>query len=169
MDILEFKDDYYFLSNFYEKKVTYQGLTFRNNEAAFQAMKCPERMKEFCNLNPSAAKRLGRSVKLRTDWEEIKETIMYEICMAKFSQHPDLARKLIDTGDGLLVEGNFWGDRVWGVCDGTGNNKLGKILMKIRSKLKEMNNGEFCVCCGASLGDAELGRQVCFKCSGGIA
>ncbi len=87
VSISEFRGEYYFLSNFYSAPVTYNGMCFENNEAAFQAAKCPERMTEFCRLNPSEAKRLGRRVKLRGDWEAVKDTVMYEICKAKFSQN----------------------------------------------------------------------------------
>ena len=73
--ISEFRGEYYFLSNFYSAPVTYNGMCFENNEAAFQAAKCPERMTEFCRLNPSEAKRLGRRVKLRGDWEAVKDTV----------------------------------------------------------------------------------------------
>lgn len=133
--ITEFKGNHFFLSNFYVAPVIYQGVRFENNEAAFQAAKCPERMNEFRGLNPSKAKRLGRRVKLRPDWEEVKCDVMYQVCKAKFSQNPDLAQKLIETGDAELVEGNTWGDRIWGVCDGVGENNLGKILMRIRKEL----------------------------------
>lgn len=77
VSISEFRGEYYFLSNFYSAPVTYNGMCFENNEAAFQAAKCPERMTEFCRLNPSEAKRLGRRVKLRGDWEAVKDTVMY--------------------------------------------------------------------------------------------
>lgn len=73
VSISEFRGEYYFLSNFYSAPVTYNGMCFENNEAAFQAAKCPERMTEFCRLNPSEAKRLGRRVKLRGDWEAVKD------------------------------------------------------------------------------------------------
>lgn len=59
MKIAKFEGSYRFLSNFYEAPVTYLGLTFRNNEAAFQAAKCQERMAEFQELDPSAAKTAG--------------------------------------------------------------------------------------------------------------
>ena len=108
VNISEFRGEYYFLSNFYSAPVTYNGMCFENNEAAFQAAKCPERMTEFCRLNPSEAKRLGRRVKLRGDWEAVKDTVMYEICKAKFSQNPDLADKLAATKDAELIEGNTW-------------------------------------------------------------
>lgn len=135
VSISEFRGEYYFLSNFYSAPVTYNGMCFENNEAAFQAAKCPERMTEFCRLNPSEAKRFGRRVKLRGDWEAVKDTVMYEICKAKFSQNPDLADQLVATKDAELIEGNTWGDRIWGVCDGVGENRLGKILMRVRAEM----------------------------------
>ncbi len=131
-----FKDDNFFLSNFYVAPVVYQGIRFENNEAAYQAAKCPERMRDFCGLSPQAAKRLGRRVELRPDWEAVKYDVMYEVCMAKFTQNPGLLDKLLATGDAELVEGNTWGDQVWGVCDGVGENHLGKTLMRIRSELR---------------------------------
>ena len=139
----EFKGEFYFLSNFYECDVTYGGITYRNNEAAFQAQKTANkfiRMK-FHQLNPSDAKKLGRRVQLREDWEDIKEQIMYQICRAKFEQNQELRDKLIATGDVHLEEGNTWHDNEWGVCrcvncqDVRGKNKLGKILMRVRSEL----------------------------------
>lgn len=140
MDILEFKNEYFFLSNFYETPILCFGHYFANSEAAFQAMKCPERAKEFCGLNPSEAKKLGRHVKLRDDWETVKNAVMYEVCKQKFLQHPNLAKKLLATGDAKLVEGNDWGDRVWGVCNGEGENRLGRILMLIRSEFADMQS-----------------------------
>ncbi len=130
-----FKGDYFFLSNFYVAPVVYQGIRFENNEAAFQAAKCPERMRDFCGLNPQAAKRLGRRVELRPDWEAVKYDVMYQVCKAKFTQNQDLLKKLLATGDAELVEGNTWGDQVWGVCKGVGENHLGKTLMRIRGEL----------------------------------
>lgn len=130
-----FSGEYYFLSNFYPAQITYHGIRFKNNEAAFQAMKCPERMNEFCNLAPSEAKRLGRRVKLREDWNQVKDQIMYEICKEKFSEHPWLAQRLVATDGFDLIEGNTWGDHIWGVCDGYGEDRLGIILMKIRDEI----------------------------------
>lgn len=134
--ISTFKGDYFFLSNFYVVPVFYQGIRFESSEAAFQAAKCPERMQDFCGLNPQMAKRLGRRVALRPDWEEVKYNVMYQICKAKFLQNPELVKRLIETGDAELVEGNTWGDKVWGVCNGAGENHLGKVLMRIREELR---------------------------------
>lgn len=133
-----FKGEYFFLSNFYEAPVEYDGLQYMNSEAAFQAQKCefPQKRVEFQKLNPSAAKALGRKVTLREDWDEVKTDVMLGIVRNKFKQNPDLGKKLIETGDTYLEEGNWWGDKIWGVCNGVGENKLGKILMKVREELK---------------------------------
>ena len=136
MVIYSFRGNYFFLSNFYEAPVEYAGMRFRNNEAAFQASKCPSRMSEFVDLNPLAAKRLGRTVQLRPDWEQVKESIMYEICKAKFTQNPELKELLLSTENDELIEGNDWNDKIWGVYRGVGENKLGKILMRIREELR---------------------------------
>ncbi|WP_270573785.1 NADAR family protein [Bacillus glycinifermentans] len=139
----EFNGKYYFLSNFYSAPVMYQGITYQNNEAAFQAMKVTDKSihLEFSELPPNLAKRKGRRVKLRPDWEEVKETFMYEIVKAKFEQNDHLKNKLLQTGESILIEGNTWGDKIWGVCNGVGENKLGKILMKVRDELKRGTNG----------------------------
>ena len=88
-------------------------------------------------MPPNEAKALRRKVKLRSDWEEIKNDMMYEICLNKFEQNPDLAEKLKATGDAILIEGNTWGDKCWGQVNGEGENRLGKILMRVREKLNE--------------------------------
>ena len=79
---------------------------------------------------------MGRSVSLRPDWEDIKDDVMLEGLYRKFT-NDELAEWLLDTGDEELVEGNWWGDRYWGVCNGIGQNKLGKLLMKVREELAE--------------------------------
>lgn len=134
--ISEFRGKFYFLSNFYSSPVYYCGRTFRNAEAAFHSQKDPARAGEFTRLNPSEAKRLGRRVRLRCDWEEVKDGIMFEVVMAKFGGSQALADALLATGDEKLVEGNTWGDRYWGVCDGKGLNKLGGILERVRENLR---------------------------------
>lgn len=136
--IRAFVDDNFYLSNFYEAPVTYDGLSFANNEAAFQAQKCVElkdRVK-FCFLNPSEAKKLGRRIELRKDWEDVKVKVMTEVVRCKFYQNPNLADKLLATGDAYLEEGNTWGDRIWGTVNGQGKNLLGGILMTVREELR---------------------------------
>lgn len=124
-----------FLSNFYNERVEVYGHVFLNNEAAFQAFKCLDRVEEFKKLPPNKAKQLGRRVKLRDDWESIKDQVMYDVVRAKFMGNEELAKKLVSTGDAYLVEGNWWGDGHWGVCRGIGKNKLGEALMKVRTEI----------------------------------
>ena len=132
-----FRGKYFFLSNFYEAPVTYDGITYRNNEAAFQAQKTLDRRLRlrFADLDPSEAKRLGRQVKLRPDWEDVKVDLMLQIVRAKFKQNEDLAERLLETGDKHLIEGNNWGDTFWGKVNGHGENLLGQILMKVRKEI----------------------------------
>lgn len=132
-----FRGDYFFLSNFYETPVVCQGIEYRNNEAAFQAQKTLNMSvrKTFANMNPSQAKRAGRDLQLRPDWESVKVRVMREVVKSKFAQHPDLAQALVDTGSAYLEEGNDWGDRIWGTVNGSGSNLLGQILMQTRDEL----------------------------------
>ena len=132
-----FDGKYDFLSNFYECAVKYNGLNYNNSEAAFQAQKCKDEgdKRQFCNLIAGRAKRLGRRVDMRDDWDDIKDNIMYEIVKEKFGSNDDLKSLLVDTGDTELIEGNNWRDTYWGVCNGVGENKLGKILMRVRAEL----------------------------------
>lgn len=141
--ISRFVDEYYFLSNFYPIDVWFAGIKFKNSEAAFQAMKCidPKDRLQFENLTPSQAKRLGRSIKLRPDWDQVKDDIMLKVCLAKFTQNTDLRNKLIETYPKYLEEGNDWNDRYWGVCQGAGLNKLGWTLIMIRDKFILQENG----------------------------
>ena len=134
------------MSNFFEAPVEYDGLQFKNSEAAFQAQKCSsyEQRKQFQELDPSRAKRKGRNVILKKEeaeeskefWDKIKIKEMLEIVRNKFQQNEDLKEKLLATGDAYLEEGNDWGDTIWGVCNGKGQNNLGKILMQVREELK---------------------------------
>lgn len=144
MKIDSFRNEYFFLSNFYEAPVTYEGLTYRNNEAAFQAQKCMDAKarEAFTKMNPSEAKRAGRSAPLRKDWEQIKVSVMAEIVMAKFAQNSDLAERLLATGDAYLEEGNDWGDRIWGTVNDQGANHLGRILMSTREQLRNGQKNE---------------------------
>lgn len=137
--ISSFRGEYFFLSNFYMAIVTYNGCTFTNSEAAFQAQKCtdPEAIKNFCYMSPSEAKKHGRRVILRKDWEDMKIDIMHKIVYAKFTQNPELKEKLLATGDSYLEEDNNWGDCFWGTVNGIGKNHLGKILMQVRKELRD--------------------------------
>lgn len=127
-----------YLSNFWSVPIVYEGLTYANAESAFQASKCADKNERawFIDITPQIAKARGRKVKMRDDWNEVKLNVMYKILQAKFAQHPDLASKLIATGDEEIVEGNTWNDKFWGVCDKEGMNHLGIMLMAIRKEAK---------------------------------
>ena len=135
--ILEFKDEYHFLSNFYICKFTWDGITWPHSESAYQAAKTLNANKrlEFINITPGLAKRKGRQLVIRPDWEDVKLVIMAEILYHKFEQNPLLKEKLIATGSAKLEEGNTWNDRYWGVSppkSGNGKNHLGRLLEELR-------------------------------------
>lgn len=135
-----FDGEYAFLSNFYPSSITDEDyITYPTVEHYFQAMKTLDTGVRFyiaIQATPGQAKRLGRRLDLRPDWEFIKDSIMEKALRMKFS-NPKLRKALLNTGDEYLEEGNTWGDQYWGVCNGVGKNKLGKLLMKIRQEIKE--------------------------------
>ena len=129
-----------YLSNFYECIVMHEGALYLNAEAAYQASKCVEYedRARFQLLTGAQAKALGKRIRMRKDWLEVRKDVMWEVLQAKFSQHPDLLTKLVATGDEAIVENNNWNDKFWGVSNGTGMNHLGNMLMLIRER--EKNN-----------------------------
>lgn len=140
-EINYFREEYDFLSNFYPSKVMFEGITYYNSEAAYQAQKCrnPEDRMKFARLASDEAKRLGQTVEMRPDWEQVKCSLMEQIVREKFTQNPTLAQALLDTGEKPLKEGNYWKDLYWGVDlqSGEGENHLGKILMALRDELRK--------------------------------
>lgn len=142
MDILIFDGPFRYLSNFYMAPVVYNGVIWTNSEAAYQASKCADssQMEWFHKLDPGPAKKLGKHIKMRPDWDNVKFQIMYEIVKAKFEQNEDLKYKLLAT-TGHLEEGNTWGDKIWGTVNREGENNLGKILMRIREEFKGEKDG----------------------------
>jgi len=132
--ILQFTGEYFFLSNFW---IEPDGSCV---EREFQQAKCadPEDSLKFRWLEPGQCKRLGREVKLRSDWEEVKLSIMAELTAKKFRDHPGLCEKLLATSHYDLIHGNYHGDQFWGVDlknGGYGMNHLGEILMTVREVL----------------------------------
>lgn len=157
--IYGFFGDYRFLSNFHNCWVVYEDLRYPSSEAAYQAAKLSvpgdleetnNRRRKFTEMSPAMAKKEGRMLALRPNWETplpilssqtegilscFKDTVMYEILCSKFIRNKDLKKKLKATGTKILEETNWWGDRYWGVCLGKGENKLGRILMLVRQEL----------------------------------
>lgn len=135
MKIESFSGEYRFLSNFWYSDVEMDGVMWPTIEHAFQAAKTeiPSEQREILRTNtPGTAKALGRAVTLRDGWDGIKLMVMANLVYKKFSTDEELRAKLIATGDAELIEGNNWGDKFWGVCDGEGLNHLGKVLMHVR-------------------------------------
>jgi len=137
-----FNGEHSFLSNFYECKVEYNGITYNHSEGAFQAQKTldeNERLK-FVDKTAGQTKRLGKKVQLRDDWEDKKIDIMHNVVFEKFSQNRSLCDKLIETGNQEIIEDNNWHDYFWGICNGKGRNELGKILMTVREAMIAYRN-----------------------------
>ena len=133
-------EPYTFLSNMERCRVLMYNQWYTSVESAYQASKCadPADRVQFQNLNPYAAKKLGRHVRMRSDFDTVKLQFMEELLRRKFSNvNPELKQKLIATGDLELVEVNTWGDTFYGECNGKGENHLGKLLMKVRKDLIE--------------------------------
>lgn len=136
-------------SNFYPCEFVFGGMHFRNSEAAWQSLKTLDENERlsFQNLGPSEAKKKGRSVQLREDWELVKYKLMVAVCLAKFRQNPDLGKILLETGDEEIQENTTgWHDNIWGHCecpkcmDKSYTNLLGKALMEVRDLLKTMGD-----------------------------
>jgi len=144
MEVIDFFDgNYFFLSNFFETPVKYDGLTYPSVEHAFQAAKSqdPAVRQSFIQecQTPDQAKKKRRKIPLRPDWEFVKIEVMTTIVRNKFKSNHLLKSKLLDTRDTILIEGNFWNDTFWGIdlTTGIGKNHLGQILMKVRSELEK--------------------------------
>lgn len=137
--ITHFKGHYDFLSNFHSSKVTYAGVEYPTIEHAYQASKTLDTaQQEKIRLaeSPAKAKKLGKRVTLRSDWDAVKVDIMRGLIEQKFKEGTGLAMALLWTGDEELVEKNWWGDDFWGVTyNGVGQNWLGKLLMERRKQL----------------------------------
>ncbi len=128
-------------SNFAPYPIKLKGKMWATSEHYFQAQKfvgTPHEAKIRKAASPMKAAELGRTrkVRIRQNWDHIRDNVMYEALQAKFSQHPELKQLLLETGDKILIEhtenDDYWGDG----GNGKGKNKLGKLLMKLREALK---------------------------------
>lgn len=143
--ITSFEGKYSFLSNFYACQTEYHNVKYPTSEHAYQAAKTnnPIQREAIKNADtPDDAKRLGRRVEIKSNWDEIKDEVMYEIVLNKF-KNKRMQAKLLATENEILVEGNYWHDNYWGSCtcpkclQKPKGNVLGKILMRVRKELKE--------------------------------
>lgn len=147
MKVIKFykvNEKYGYLSNFSKHGFYLLGTYWKTSEHFFQAMKFKENETQLIiqqSSNPHEAAKLGRSLTpIREDWEKIKDSIMKMGVEEKFKQNSDICELLLNTDNALLIEStkndSYWGDG----GDGKGKNKLGKILMEVRSSLKEEIN-----------------------------
>jgi ribA/ribD-fused uncharacterized protein len=135
-----FRGQYFWLSNFYGAPIEIDGILFPTTEHAYQAYKTLDLdIRTKMSRMPYANKvmEFGRQINVRRDWESFKLIAMENVLVEKFKIKV-LKDRLVSTGEALLIEGNTWGDTYWGVCNGSGENNLGKILMKIRSSYAEV-------------------------------
>lgn len=140
----DFHGKYFFLSNFSESPIWYNGKLWPTVEHAFQAAKVDSdtAQKILVAKTPGEAKRLGRHGKMRENWDNARIKVMRECLQRKFLCDENLLKQLLDTGDEDLVEGTTWHDNFWGNCtcpkcaNIAGENMLGKLLMEIRDKAR---------------------------------
>lgn len=135
-EIERFRGEYDFLSNNFLSPILYDGLTFSCAEAAFQAAKCEllSNKIRIAQSDGSRAKSIAARIEPRPGWEEEKLSVMEAVLRAKFSQAPELARKLVDTNNAILIYGNNKKDYYWGkdMYTDRGENHLGRLLMQLR-------------------------------------
>lgn len=143
--ITQFRGEYDFLSNFFRKPLMFDELEYPAAENAYQASKlvCEASKIPFTTCTPKEAKKMGRSIELRSDWEDVKIGILKEILFRKF-EDPELRAALLKTGAAVLIEGNTWHDNFYGnctcsTCTGTkGQNHLGWLLMEVRGEIARL-------------------------------
>jgi N-glycosidase YbiA len=137
--------EYAWLSNFSEDRFTLDGVRWASVEHYYQAQKyagteAAERIRKADS--PLKARKAGqdRSLVPRPDWDAVKEAVMRQAVRAKFEQNRRLSERLLATGDEELVHESST-DLYWGrTGDGTGDNRLGIILMELRAALRTAND-----------------------------
>lgn len=139
-----FTGEYRWLSNFYSAQILYRGCIYPTVEHAYQAAKCVYENDRFSiqiAKTPGEAKRLGKKIDCRANWNKKKLGVMRELLYRKFSEK-NLRGMLLRTGKKRLIEENSWKDTFWGKCNGEGENHLGKLLMEVREELRVQYAGK---------------------------
>ena len=132
-----FDEEFAFLSNFFPAEVSFEDEVYPTVEHAYQAAKTLDQKQRTTireQGTPGKAKKRGGKIELRPDWDVVKVSVMEQLLRQKFGK-TELKKFLAMTNGAVLIEGNSWGDVFWGVCDGVGENHLGRILMKIRADI----------------------------------
>jgi ribA/ribD-fused uncharacterized protein len=139
--IRQFEKQYSWLSNFTPCAIVLDGLTFSSVEHAYMSAKSEDmEWKLTCtdaSIKPSKIKKMSRTIALPENWNSKRIEVMRECLNQKFRQEP-FKTLLLETGDLYIQEGNYWGDKFWGVdmVSREGENHLGKLIMEIREELK---------------------------------
>ena len=144
--ITKFRGKFFFLSNFYECDIEYNGILYPSVEHAYQAQKTlNDDTRYTVSQLPSAsdAKHFSKTIKIRDDWDNVKLIIMKDLLFIKF-QHDDLKKQLLETDGCDLIESNDRGDIFWGVCNNQGANMLGILLTYVRDCIKNKTNTHGC-------------------------
>jgi ribA/ribD-fused uncharacterized protein len=133
--------NYQWLSNFWQVSINAFGLIFPSVEHAYQASKTD--IKELQQMiakfsYAESAKKFGKNIQLIPNWNMRKIEFMKEYLTQKFNQE-HFKKKLLNTGTLYLEETNNWKDTFWGVCNGIGQNILGKLIMDIRTELQKQS------------------------------
>lgn len=131
------------LSRLQKINITRDGVTYPSLENFFQAMKTEDELirKKIAAMNPLEAKKYGKLIPIRPNWEDVKDKVMKWGLRRKLASSYYL-RILCDTGNEELIDWNYWHDNEWGHCYcnnciGKGENKMGKMLMELRNELCE--------------------------------
>jgi ribA/ribD-fused uncharacterized protein len=139
---------YGFLSNLYKVQLEFEGRLFPTSEHAYQYGKFKEKVvAEWAMQSPKphllAILAHGLFAwDIVKNWSTLKLERMKNVVRAKFNQHPELANKLLETGDAILIE-NSKTDSYWGIGrKGNGKNMLGKILMETREFLAYLKEND---------------------------
>jgi ribA/ribD-fused uncharacterized protein len=135
-----------FMSNFYPSPITIDGKHYSTVEHYFQSQKfvgSAHELEIIKAAKPVEAFRLGQSREfpIRKNWEEVKDEVMYRGLHAKYTQIEELKKLLLDTKDRRLVE-HTTNDKYWadGGGNGKGKNRLGELLMRLRTELRKPLN-----------------------------
>lgn len=140
MKIDSFREEFFFLSNFYPVDLEVDGKKYASSEHYYQACKAldPDEHEKIRKApNAGATKKIAKAIKsFNPNWDNVRLDVMRRVLLVKFAI-PELKEVLLMTGDAYLEEGNWWGDSFWGVCRGEGKNHLGKMLMEIRKKFQD--------------------------------
>ena len=141
MVIRFYTPEYYVFNNFSAHAIEFRGELYPTSEHAYQTAKCtdPRGREAIRNArSPSQAKVLANETYRAAkdpDWGSKKVAVLEEILRAKLAQHPEAQEALRKSGNEDIVEDSptdyFWGEG----ADGSGENMLGRLWMKIRSEL----------------------------------